>query len=611
MLATGVALGLAFVGAALVAGEELDVVFRAILAPFRPKRVPGVVGVVVVLWLVRLATRRVRSRNDRPARRGWGTRAFSPAPELVLPLIVGVAAACRIALDRTAIGPKILGDELIYTGLAKSLAAGEGFAVRGAHDIGHSVLFPLLLAPAYRLTESGVAAYEVIKISNAVLAALAAVPIFWLARRGLSDRVALIVAALAVLPVFSAYASLAMTESFFYPLLMTFALSLVRALEHPTMARQLATLTLLALCIGTRPQALALVPALATAVLLPSKGTTILARARAFLPTWGVLGGIAIGSVVLRVSGGRLPVSSSGDLATSYDAVDLVTWAIRHLAILDLGVGVVCFALLPAAWALGLRSRDRGVNAVTRTAVALIGWLFASVVVLSASPYGLERLHERNLFYLYPLMVICCVGAIGKGLRLSGKLSIAGSVCAVGLPGALPGSLIHSSYDAITMNVWAEANATLARIAPMQIVMSLAALLLCGTFAVRRTRSIALVSSGAALLIAGATALAPREEGSYQVERLSWVDNALKDSAVDALLLYLGPGSRECPDDGTVDRTYDLSIAAEYYSRRVTTVAGLDHPGPGFLAAQPIAVGDDGVVLRNGVPIRERYVITD
>ena len=159
-------------------------------------------------------------------------------------------------------------DEIVYSELAKSFAEHGQFLVRGAPERGYGLVYPALIAPAWRLYGSIPQVYSAAKAINAVLMSLAAVPAYLIARRVLRARLALVVAVLTVLVPSMLYTGMLMTENAFYPLFLVVALLLVLTLERPTPARQLSLLVLCGIAFETRAQAVALVAAAATAPLL-------------------------------------------------------------------------------------------------------------------------------------------------------------------------------------------------------------------------------------------------------------------------------------------------------------------------------------------------------
>ncbi len=89
-------------------------------------------------------------------------------------------------------------DELLYSELAKTLAEHGHFLVRGEPYSGLGVVYPALIAPAFRLFGSVPDAYVAAKAINSVVMSLAAVPAYFLARRVVRPGLALVAALLTV-----------------------------------------------------------------------------------------------------------------------------------------------------------------------------------------------------------------------------------------------------------------------------------------------------------------------------------------------------------------------------------------------------------------------------
>ena len=139
----------------------------------------------------------------------------------------------------------------------------------------------VLLAPIIALSGGVATAYPFIKLANAVLFALAAVPIYFIARRLLSEWWSVGVAALCVAIPSSIYTSLVLTESASYLAACTALLAVVLALERQSVPRQLALIAAVGLAVATRPQFAALLPAfLAGALLLWALDARRSARAK-------------------------------------------------------------------------------------------------------------------------------------------------------------------------------------------------------------------------------------------------------------------------------------------------------------------------------------------
>ena len=133
--------------------------------------------------------------------------------------------------------PRIFGDELIYWLLARSFAWSGSFTLRGAAAPRYGVVYPALVALPQRIGGDQQTAYSLAQGLNAILFSLAAVPAYAIARRVLSQRAALLAAVLSVLLPSCIYTSDIFTENAFYPIFVTSALLMLRALERPSAMR--------------------------------------------------------------------------------------------------------------------------------------------------------------------------------------------------------------------------------------------------------------------------------------------------------------------------------------------------------------------------------------
>src|SRR6266700_3158256 len=68
-----------------------------------------------------------------------------------LAALVVVSAVLRYGLSRRVVAPWIMVDELIYSELAKSFAQTGHFLIRDVHHGAYGVVYPLLIAPAWRV----------------------------------------------------------------------------------------------------------------------------------------------------------------------------------------------------------------------------------------------------------------------------------------------------------------------------------------------------------------------------------------------------------------------------------------------------------------------------
>ena len=241
------------------------------------------------------------------------SRAVAVPAWVWLTAIVVVSSLARIATGHRIATPWIMVDELVYSELAKSFAAHGSFLVRDVPSNGYGFVYPILIAPAFRLYASVPHAYAVAKGINAVVMSLTAVPVYFLARRLLSQGWALTAAVLSVLVPSLLYTGTLMTENVFYPLFILACLAITAMLERPTAWRQVGVLAICAVCFATRAQAVALFGA---AVIAPLLHGWIERDLQPRLRRYAVLYGLVGAAVVLAVAGtvlrGRSPLSLLG-----------------------------------------------------------------------------------------------------------------------------------------------------------------------------------------------------------------------------------------------------------------------------------------------------------
>ena len=128
--------------------------------------------------------RRGRSRDRARLARGRGARAATrrgraweigcgpSCPGAGSPRSSSARSRSARGLRAGMLGPFIMVDELIYSELARSVAAGAGFQVRGLPASGFSLVYPVLISPAYALFDALPDAYAAVKTLNALLMSL-------------------------------------------------------------------------------------------------------------------------------------------------------------------------------------------------------------------------------------------------------------------------------------------------------------------------------------------------------------------------------------------------------------------------------------------------------
>lgn len=529
--------------------------------------------------------------------------------------IVLLAGLFRAFLGDALHVPVVLGDELIYEGLAKGWAAQGEPVLRGSRDLADSVFYPLFVAPPFHFAADGASALVAAKVMNATAMAVTALPAYLFARRALPRGWALGVAALTVIVPWTMYAALIMTESLFYPVFVAYAVVLVWTLDRPTILRQAGLVGTLAVLVGVRAQGLSV--ALGTVVAIVLAGAVdergLIAALRRFLPTLVVFAAGAATAIGASHAGVAVPTSSYNVLFHSVGAVGrILEWAVWTLGIYELPLGIVALAALPVALA-GMLRRD-GTPAVRSAAAATIGLgasLLASVALLSASPYGLNHLHERNLFYVTPLVLTCVAHWLRRGMERPLLLSMASAAACVALAWLLPQRLIHFSnnVDVPTASFLLALEARVPSV-HLRLWLMLFAVVGAGTFLIARKPVFPIFAVILAFTAVTASVDIRDNLTSSQLRQLAWVDHALPSGAT-ANLVYLGGRFQNC--NANAGAQSGLTVWTEWFNARVTTVdyVGGANPADGLPPPTRLTIRRSGKIFRGGKPFSPDYVVLD
>jgi hypothetical protein len=334
-------------------------------------------------------------------------------------------------------------DEFIYAGIAKSLATSGHFTFRGEPNT-VSLVYPALIAPAW-WAHSMDTAYGLAKTINATVMTLAAIPLFFWAKRVSSPLYALgATALLLVLPAFD-YTSMLMTENAAFPAVLLATYAIARSLERPTITWQLLAVGAIVVAMGVRAQAGALVLVLPTAVLLyaaldrgPGSDGLWARLIRGVKQLWVALVALAVlgllyGAVLLVRGTGQ--VAYRGVLDANYSLPDGLRVAIYYLAGLTLEVGVFPVSAFIILVGLAVRTRGRvttGMRAFVAVALPTCVWFLLEIGLFGyrfASSFPVERYS----FYLEPFFLLALVGWLHQGLPRPRILTAVAVLVPIGL----------------------------------------------------------------------------------------------------------------------------------------------------------------------------------
>jgi hypothetical protein len=535
-----------------------------------------------------------------------------------LTLIVVVSSAVRIHLGGRIAAPWIMVDELIYSELGKSLGAHGEFLVRGVPSSGYGFVYPVLIAPAFRIFGAVPDAYAAAKVTNAVVMSLTAVPVYLLARRVLTPTLSLAAAALSVAIPSMLYTGTLMTENAFYPLFALAAYLLVVMLERPTALRQVAVLAVCGIGFATRAQAVALFgAALVAPVLHGWIERDLRLRLRRFTTLYGITAVGAVLAVAATVARGRSPLTLLGAYKAAtdsgYSVSEVAHYLLWHVAELDLYVGVVGFAALLALW-LAPRASTPGGRAFAAATLPITVLLVAEVAAFASTQSF--RIEERNDFYVAPFAIIAMLALAVPGVVPRTPRALVPAALAAGiLPVAVPFSrFVNPSAVSDTLGLlpwwWLQDQGI--HFGTLRVVA-----LLCGLAA---AAAVILVPPRYALGLTALVALffvlssAVVENGRHGIRQASvgglwagirkahpdWIDRRLgRDADVSFLWHYAGE-TRPLWNN-------------EFFNRSVGTVYTVDGPDPadGGLPETPVHESGDGTLRTDtGAAPRVRYAVS-
>jgi hypothetical protein len=416
------------------------------------------------------------------------------------------------------------------------------------------------------------------------------------------------------------YTGTLMTETVFYPIFVSVALSLVLTLERPTLTRQLVLLGACLFAFLTRSQAIVLIPAVATAPLVLAwlDRRRVVRVVRDFRAVYGVLLAAVVGVLVVELARGRSPFDVLGSYSVTghadYRPGQVLKWLLYHVSELDLYLGILPFAAVLLLVALG-RSLDRPLRVFLAATLPLTAWLLLEVAAFASalSP----RVQERNLFYVAPLFLIALLAWIQRGMPRPARAAAVAVVLAAALPGALPyHRLIDTSAESDTLALlplwWLQE--TVVSLDTVGVVVVAAAAVLGIVFLSVSPRYALVLPALVFVWFAFATERIERFDHGFPkasvgalyqgitASRRDWIDAAVGRDA-DVAFLYSGRNPTEQP----------LTLwENEFYNRSVGPVYDLRQQSMGGLPETPVHQRADGVLLTpGGRPVQAKYVLSD
>jgi hypothetical protein len=318
---------------------------------------------------------------------------------LALPGVVGIATLLQWLAGRRLHGLWILPDEAIYGERALALWQHGRLSVLNGEGAGYGFLYPALAGLPLSVGKLATG-YASLKLLQALVMSLVAVPVFFYGRRQMRPAYALIAASLALVSPLVLYSGFLMTEVLIYPVGALALFAIARAIETTTLGHQAVAFGAIGAATLTRVQAVVLVAVFVLAILIDAALARTARRMRAFWPVWSLL--VAVVATV-AVAPGVLG-AYAGTLHGGYPLHASAALVAEHFAYLVLST--VVLPALALVLLLIEAARGRETNPAARTTIAVAVSAIVCVVVqvgFFAARYA-PHLLGRDLALLPPLL---------------------------------------------------------------------------------------------------------------------------------------------------------------------------------------------------------------
>lgn len=295
-------------------------------------------------------------------------------------------------------------------------------------------------------------------------------------------------------------------------------------------------------------------------------------------------------------------------LVTAYSPRVLAHWALANLADIELYMGVVplaAFGILLAQTFSSASLSPELRRLVILTACVGAG-ILATVAVLSASQYGLGRVHERNLFYVVPLVLIAFLAWLEAGLPRPRRTATAIAVVVVLLPLTIPAFAVGTSgEDGIALVWWDDlhlrANFAIAGMAALAAIAA-------AVFLASKQPTVVLgvcLAVMAATLIGGERRAVADAAGYRKVWSDSdWIDRAVGPDA-QVVVLWTRTSTR-----AALYPQIQGLWADEFFNRSVRDVASAGGPLPDGLPVRKLTIRANGC-LEAAFASKPRYAVVE
>ena len=510
-----------------------------------------------------------------PRREAFRRRGNRP-PFLALSAIVVASTILHWLAARRFDGLWILPDEGIYATRATDLWRHGSLPLRHGQG-GYGILYPLLIGAPLSL---GTVAhgYAALKLVQAFVVSLAAVPVFVLGRRLMADRHALVASALTVATPVLLYSGLVMTEVLFYPVAACALLVSAYAVGSATVRSQVWAFATILVAAATRPQAVVFAAVFAAAIMLDALCARDSSRLRSFWPTWLLVGA----SVVALAAFPSLVGAYAGTLRGGYPAGDGLRLSAEHLSFAAVATGVIPFAAVTALAVRAIRGLERDPLARAFISVCIATCLLLPLQVGFFAARYAPHLLGRNLAPLPPLLFLGFALWVSRGAtrgRVTDPLvafGVATLVLLVPWNALVVPTAFADTFDLLII-------ARVHGVAAVDVVMVFTLVMLAGFVFVPRRLAVALAVP-VVLVVIAASAVAANEvaRAVHNAQAVLGPDRRWIDDAASGDVAYLYEGST----------AWNLVWQERFWNRRVHRVYSIiPNRVPGSIAQTAVSVG--------------------
>jgi hypothetical protein len=493
---------------------------------------------------------------------------------------------------------------MIYGLLGQGLYRDGALAVLGGPTPYYGALVPVVVGLPLSMGDLAFG-HSLLKVLQALVMSLAAVPVFLWGRSLMAARWALIAAALTLALPGLAYSGLVMTEVAFYPVFVLAAWATAAAIAAPTPARQVLLLVAVCVALATRLQAVVLVAAIVTAIALDAAMARTRPRPGRFAVALGGLALLAAVWIAWRLLEGGSLLAGYREAGGSYPAGEAARFVGYHAGDLALLTGVLpACAVLVLAWEALRRGEDEPrARAFLAATLAIAVWLVLEVGVFASRELGL--LAERNLIAAAPLLFLGFALWLDRGGpgRTAVRAVAAGAVAVavVALPlGKLvvPEALPHA-FSLIPFSHLRDATSS----GTTRLVVALAVVALGALFVLVPRRGLLVLPALVFGALAAGSVSASREvtdQARTQQERLLGPERRWIDRAAGGPTAYVYDG-----------QAYWNAVWENLFWNRdvrwVYDLPGTEVPGP--LPQHAVFVEQDGELRPDGVASVAEYAV--